>query len=129
MHANLDCTWDKNTNELMTQEDIINKTDQQDYTSASWYSNTFDLIEMKAGKKTDMPSQLLFDLDETKSLQTIHNRHKTKPASVGFENDEYQDDEASAASKELSTPPRRSIITPQGQPNVGGDGLRPADRG
>ena len=124
-----DCTWDKNTNELMTKEDIINKNDQQDYTTASWYSNTFDLSEMKVGKKADMPSQLLFDLDETKSLQTIHNRHKTKPASVGFENDSDQDDEASAASKEVSTPPRRSIITPQGQPNVGGDGLRPADRG
>jgi hypothetical protein len=124
-----ECTWDKNSNELMTKEDIINKNDQQDYTTASWYCNTFDLSEMKVGKKADTPSQLLFDLDETISLQTIHNRNKKTPTSVRFEKDSEQNDEASAASEEVLTPLRRPIITPQGQPDMGGDGRRPAGRG
>ena len=124
------CEWDKQTHELLTREDIVNKNNQQDYTTASWYSNKFDLSEIKEGNKVNKPSQLLFDLDDTKSLQTIHNRHKTKPATVGFSYDNYSDDEASAASKELLlTPPRRSTITPQGQPITGGDGPRPAGRG
>jgi hypothetical protein len=124
------CEWDKSTHELQTREEIVNKKEQQDYTTASWYSNTFDLSELKAGKKDNMPSQLLFDLDETKSLQTIHDRHKIKPATVGFSYDDFSDDEASAASKELLTPPRRSTITPQqGEPSTGGDGTRPAESG
>ena len=94
------CNWDKETHELLTREDIINKTDQQDYTTASWYKNTFNLSEVKVGKKTNMPSQLLFDLDETKSQQTIHGRHKKKPAAVGFAYDDWSKDEASAASQE-----------------------------
>jgi hypothetical protein len=93
------CEWDKLTHELQTREDIVNKRDQQDYTTASWYSNKFDLSEIKEGNKANKPSQLLFDLDDTKLLQTIHNRHKTKPATVGFSYDNYSDDEASAASK------------------------------
>ena len=62
------CVWDKSTQELQTREEIVNRKEQQDYTTASWYSNTFDLSELKVGKKDNMPSQLLFDLDETKSL-------------------------------------------------------------
>jgi hypothetical protein len=122
-----ECTWDKDSNELMTKEDIINKNDQQDYTTASWYCNTFDLNEMKVGKKADTPSQLLFDLDETTSLQTIHNRNKKTLTTVRFETN--SDDEASAASKEVLTPPRRPIITPQGQPEMGGVDRRPVGRG
>ena len=123
------CKWDKETHELLTREDIINKTNQQDYTTASWYKNTFDLSKVKVGKKANMPSHLLFDLDETKSLQSIHDRHKKKPAAVGFAYDDWSKDEASAASQELLTPPRRPTITPQGQPIKGGDGSRPAGRG
>jgi hypothetical protein len=123
------CEWDKSTHKLQTREEIVNKKEQQDYTTASWYSNTFDLSKLKAGKKDNMPSQLLFDLDETKSLQTIHDRHKIKPATVGFSYNDYSDDGASAASKELLMPPRRPTITPQGEPSTGGDGTRPAESG
>jgi len=124
------CVWDKSTNKLQTREETVNKEEQQDCTTASWYSNTFDLSALKAGKKDNMPSQLLFDLDETKSLQTIHDRHKIKPATVGFSYDDYSDNGASAASKELLTPPSCSTITPQqGEPSTGGDGTRPAESG
>jgi hypothetical protein len=122
------CTWDKQTNKLMTKEDIVNKRDQQDYTTASWYKNTFDLSKLKVGMKDNRPSQLLFDLDD-KSLQTINNRHKTMSATVGFDNNGTQDNEASAASQEVSMPPSHRTITPQGQPVMGGDGTRPAESG
>jgi hypothetical protein len=46
--------------------------------NASWFKDSFDLSALpKKGKKTAPPPEMMFDIDGTRSLKTIHEKSKT----------------------------------------------------
>jgi hypothetical protein len=72
------CKYDAKTKTLTTDlEDKMEKA-RSTMANASWFKDSFDLSTLpKKGKKTATPPEMMFDIDGTRSLKTIHEKSKT----------------------------------------------------
>jgi hypothetical protein len=81
------CHWDPDSGTLTTKQDAETAKNKEDLEKASWFKDAFaDLgIAAKGGalKKQAPPPETIFDLDEDRSIKTIHHRNKEQPNNVG----------------------------------------------
>ncbi len=80
------CTWDSDTGVLTTHRESVDNQVQADLESAAWYKDAFKELGLatKEGSKTpELPPETLFNLDEDRSIKTIHNRNEKQLPSAG----------------------------------------------
>ncbi len=71
------CKWESDTATLTTPQDFKKKA-TDDFTLASWYKDAFADLGIREKAKRNLPSPLenLFNLDEERSVFTIHKRNE-----------------------------------------------------
>lgn len=80
------CSWDGETGILTTQRETRENNKLEELEKAAWFKDAFaDLNLSKANnpKKLAPPPEALFNLDEERSVQTIHNRNLARLPSAG----------------------------------------------
>ena len=72
------CKWDAATKTLTTAEDSIEAEKAKAFEGAAWFRDEFGLLGKNATRNQSryVPPEALFDLDDSGSRMTIHDRHK-----------------------------------------------------
>jgi hypothetical protein len=73
------CTWDLDTGVLTTHCESVDNQVQSDLESTAWYKDAFKdlgLTTKDGSKKPAPPPKTLFNLDEDRSIKTIHNHNE-----------------------------------------------------
>jgi hypothetical protein len=77
MIAEMDsCTWDPDTGTLTTAREANEKKNLADLEKAAWYKDAFEDIGAAKRSKFKPPPESLFNLDEDRSITTIHHRNE-----------------------------------------------------
>jgi hypothetical protein len=72
------CTWDEETGTLMTQKEKVQEKTNLNLENAPWFKDAFSRLDLESGpgnKQQAPPPEALFDLDDKRSVKTIHERH------------------------------------------------------
>jgi hypothetical protein len=80
------CTWDSDTGVLTTQREASEKADTKKLVEAPWFKDAFEDLALDAGearKPLAPPPESLFNLDEDRSVKTIHDRNMNRLPSAG----------------------------------------------
>jgi hypothetical protein len=88
------CNWDLDSGTLTTQEEKADEKNPVFPETASWFKDAFadlGLAVVGKSKKPAPPPKILFNLEEDRSVKTVHHRH----------------DEQQAATLAGNTPPRK----------------------
>jgi hypothetical protein len=74
------CTWDPDSGILTTPREVEENKNLAELEKAAWYKDAFK--DIGAAKKGGLkpPPESLFNLDEDRSVNTIHLRNKNRPA-------------------------------------------------
>ena len=79
------CTWDSDSGSLKTQQEMAEENNHVVLETASWFKDAFaDLGSTVNGqlKKTASPPETLFNLEEDRSVKTVHHRHEEQQAAT-----------------------------------------------
>ncbi len=79
------CTWDSDSGSLTIQWETAEKNNRVVLETASWFKDAFaDLGSTvnKHSKKTAPPPKTLFNLEEDRSIKTVHHRHEEQQAAT-----------------------------------------------
>ena len=79
------CTWDSDSGSLTTQQETTEENNRVVLKTASWFKDAFaDLGSTANGrlKKTAPPPETLFNLEEDRSVKTVHHRHEEQQAAT-----------------------------------------------
>jgi hypothetical protein len=66
------CTWDPDSGTLTTTRKVDERKNLAELEKASWYKNAFEDIGTVKLSNPKPPPELLFNLDEDRSIKTIH---------------------------------------------------------
>jgi len=72
------CTWNSDTGVLTTQRESDENNSLEELEKASWFKDAFADLGLDADgskKKLAPPPEALFNIDEDRSIKTIHNRN------------------------------------------------------
>jgi hypothetical protein len=72
------CTWDPDSGILTTAREANEKKDLEELKKASWYKDAFEDIGVTKRGIPKPPPESLFNLDEDRSIKTIHLRNETR---------------------------------------------------
>jgi hypothetical protein len=81
------CLWDPETSVLTTQRETNKNQHLEELKKAAWFKDAFkDLrLDKKGGpKQPDPPPKALLNLDEDRSIKTIHLRNEQRLPSIGM---------------------------------------------
>ena len=83
IHEMNSCIWDLDRGVLTTAKEAVSNSAQTALENAPWYKNAFaDLLGLDI-KKLAPPPEAIYNLDEDRSIKTIHNRNANRLTSVG----------------------------------------------
>jgi hypothetical protein len=79
------CTWDANSGILTTSRETEENNNLAELKKAAWYKNDFKNLGAAKQRGLKPPPVSLFNLDEDRSVKTIHLRNKNRltPAAGG----------------------------------------------
>ena len=72
------CTWDPDSGTLTTLREAKESTSLAELEQASWYKDAFTDIGKASKGNLKPPPESLFNLDEDRSIKTIHLRNESK---------------------------------------------------
>jgi hypothetical protein len=72
------CTWDPDSGTLTTACKADKRKNLAELEKASWYKNAFEDIGTVKRSNPNPPPELLFNLDEDRSIKTIHLRNEAR---------------------------------------------------
>jgi hypothetical protein len=72
------CTWDPDSGTLTTARKADERKNLTELEKASWYKNAFEDIGTVKQCNPKPPPELLFNLDEDRSIKTIHLRNEAR---------------------------------------------------
>ena len=76
------CTWDSDSGTLTTQQEKAEEKNRVILETASWFKDAFtDLgstMIIGKSKKPALPPESLFNLEEDRSVKTVHHRHEVE---------------------------------------------------
>ncbi len=70
------CTWDPDSGTLTTACKAEEKKNLAELEKASWYKNAFEDIGTVKQSNPEPPPESLFNLNEDRSIKTIHLRNE-----------------------------------------------------
>jgi hypothetical protein len=73
------CTWDSDSGSLTTQREMAEENNRVVLETTSWFKDAFTdlgLTVNRKSKKTAPPPETLFNLEEDRSVKTVHHRHE-----------------------------------------------------
>ena len=79
------CTWDSDSESLTTQRETTEENNRIVLETASWFKDAFANLGPTANgqpKKTAPPPETLFNLEEDRSVKTVHHRHEEQQAAT-----------------------------------------------
>ena len=77
------CTWDPESGVLTTAKEASSNKAQITLESAPWYQNAFANLLVPDIKNLAPPPETLYNLDEDRSIKTIHMRNEIRQPSAG----------------------------------------------
>jgi hypothetical protein len=109
----VNCKYDAKSNTLTTEsEDKLDKA-RSSMANAKWFKHSFDIsaLSKKDKKKTAPPPELMFNIDGTRSIKTIHEKkvantsepgHKVSPLALDVSSNSSSSNSSRSASSSSS---------------------------